>query len=58
MTTGARNQQIGRAGEHYVAAELNRRGTYAVTFTGNMPKIDVMASNAERTRTTQTAFAS
>lgn len=44
MATGARNQQTGRAGEHFVAAELNRRGAYAVTFAGNMPKIDVMAS--------------
>lgn len=51
MATGARNQQTGRAGEHYVAAELNRRGAYAVTFAGNMPRIDVMASNTERTRT-------
>lgn len=51
MATGARNQQTGRAGEHYVAAELNRRGSYAVTFAGNMPRIDVMASNTERTRT-------
>jgi len=51
MATGARNQQTGRAGEHYVAAELNRRGAYAVTFAGNMPKIDVMASNTDRTRT-------
>ena len=34
MTTGARNQQIGRAGEHYVAVELNRRGAYAVTLPG------------------------
>lgn len=51
MATGARNQQTGRAGEYYVAAELNRRGAYAVTFTGNMPKIDVMASSTDRTRT-------
>lgn len=51
MATGARNQQTGRAGEYYVAAELNRRGAYAVTFAGNMPRIDVMASNTERTRT-------
>lgn len=51
MATGARNQQTGRAGEHYVAAELNRRGAYAVTFAGYMPKIDVMASNTGRTRT-------
>jgi Holliday junction resolvase-like predicted endonuclease len=51
MATGARNQQTGRAGEHFVAAELNRRGAYAVTFAGNMPKIDILASNLERTRT-------
>ena len=51
MPSGGRNHQTGRAGEHYVAAELNRRGYYAVTFAGNMPDIDVMASNADRTRT-------
>ena len=47
---GARNQQTARAGEYFVAAELNRRGAYAVTFAGNMPKIDVVASNVKRTR--------
>ena len=51
MATEARNQQTGRAGEHFVATELNRRGAYAVTFAGNMPKIDILASNLERTRT-------
>lgn len=45
------DHRTGRAGEYYVAAELNRRGAYAVTFTGNMPEIDVMASNASRSRT-------
>ena len=45
------NQRTGRAGEYYVVAELNRRGAYAVTFTGNMPEIDVMASDATRSRT-------
>jgi hypothetical protein len=34
-----------------VAAELHRRGAYAVTFAGNMPRIDILASNAEQTRT-------
>lgn len=48
--TGARNQQTARAGEYFVAAELNRRGAYAVTFAGNMPKIDIVASNVGRTR--------
>lgn len=44
-------QQVARAGEHLVAAELHRRGAYAVTFAGNMPRIDILASNAEQTRT-------
>jgi hypothetical protein len=44
-------QQVARAGEHFVAAELHRRGAYAVTFAGNMPRIDLLASNAEQTRT-------
>ena len=47
---GAKNQQTARAGEYYVAAELNRRGAYAVTFAGNMPKIDIMASNLDQSR--------
>ena len=44
-------QQVARAGEHLVAAELHRRGAYAVTFAGNMPRIDIVASNLEQTRT-------
>lgn len=44
-------QQVGRTGEHFVAAELHRRGAYAVTFSGNMPDIDILASNIDRTRT-------
>ena len=51
MIRGGRIQQTARAGEHYVAAELNRRGAYAVTFAGNMPKIDILASDAEQNRT-------
>ena len=47
----ANPQQVARAGEHFVAAELNRRGVYTVTFAGNMPKIDVLASDKEQTRT-------
>ena len=45
------NQQVSRAGEHFVAAELHRRGAYAVTFAGNMPRIDILATNTEQTRT-------
>jgi len=37
---GAGNQQVGRAGEYFVVAELNKRGAFAVPFAGNMPKID------------------
>lgn len=43
--------QVGRVGEHYVAAEVHRRGAYAVTFSGNMPDVDILASDVERTRT-------
>ena len=47
------NQQKARAGEALVVAELNRRGVYAVSFAGNMPAIDILASNMERSRTVQ-----
>ena len=50
---GASNQQVARAGEHFVAAELNKRGAYAVTFAGNMPKIDLLACNSNQSRTVQ-----
>ena len=36
---------IGRAGEHYVAAELNRRGAYVSPFSGNVPGIDIVATD-------------
>jgi hypothetical protein len=48
---GARNQQVARAGEYFVVAELNKRGAFAVTFAGNMPKIDVIACNSDESRT-------
>jgi hypothetical protein len=35
-------QQVGRAGEMFVAAEIHRRGGYAVTFAGNMHGIDIL----------------
>ena len=37
--------RVGRAGEHYVAAELNRRGAYASPFSGNVPEIDILATD-------------
>ncbi len=48
---GPRNQQTARAGEFFVAGELCRRGAYAVTFAGNMPHIDILASNTDQTKT-------
>jgi len=39
------------AGQFFVAAELCRRGAYAVTFAGNMPRIDILASNTDQTKT-------
>jgi hypothetical protein len=50
-TAKLNNQQVARVGEHYVAAELHRRGAYAVTFSGNMPNIDILASDLDQTRT-------
>lgn len=50
-TRGARNQQVARAGEHFVVAELNKRGAFAVSFAGNMPKIDLVACNQDESRT-------
>jgi hypothetical protein len=43
-------QQVGRAGELYVAAEIHRRGGYAVTFAGNMPGIDMLACDVTKSR--------
>ena len=44
------NDTTGRAGEHYVAAELSRRGAYASPFSGNVPGIDVIATDRNRER--------
>ena len=45
-----KTDQVGRAGEYLVAAEILRRGGYAVTFSGNMPGIDILASDADHRR--------
>jgi hypothetical protein len=50
-TRGARHQQVGRAGEYFVVAELHKRGAFAVTFAGNMPKMDMIACNHDQSRT-------
>lgn len=47
---GLRNQLTQRAGEHFVAAEINRRGAIATPFSGNMPGIDIIAFDASRQR--------
>jgi hypothetical protein len=47
---GVSNQQVGRAGEYFVVAELNKRGAFAVPFAGNMPKIDLIACNHDESR--------
>ncbi len=44
------SDRIGRAGEHYVAAELNRRGAYASPFSGNVPGIDIVATDDTKKR--------
>jgi hypothetical protein len=44
------NQQVGRAGEAFVVAEVHRRGGYATAFAGNMPAIDAFASDREQCR--------
>jgi hypothetical protein len=40
-------QQVGRAGEMFVAAEIHRRGGYAAIFAGNMSGIDILAINSQ-----------
>lgn len=44
------SQQVGRTGEAFVVAEVHRRGGYATAFAGNMPSIDVFASDREQCR--------
>ena len=43
----ANKDLVGRAGEHYVAAELNQRGAYASPWAGNLPGIDIVAMNQQ-----------
>ncbi len=48
---GARNQLTARSGEYFVAAELHKRGAFAAPFAGDMPEIDLIACNPDRSRT-------
>ena len=44
-------QQVGRAGELFVAAELNRRGASATLYLTNTPRVDVIATSPDGRRT-------
>ena len=44
-------QQVGRAGELFVAAELNRRGVLATLYLINTPRVDVVASSPVTSKT-------
>jgi hypothetical protein len=46
MATGASKQQTGRAGEFFVAAELNRRGSFISSRSYNPLSINPSAVNA------------
>jgi hypothetical protein len=47
---GLRNQLTQQAGEHFVAAEVNRRGAVATAFSANMLGIDIIAFDGTRSR--------
>jgi hypothetical protein len=42
---GSQNQQVGRAGELFVAAELNKRGAIATLYLTSTPRVDVVATD-------------
>lgn len=47
---GKRNlKQVARAGQHFVAAEIHRRGGYA-SFSQDTPRIEILATNTEQSR--------
>lgn len=45
MKRGFSNQLTRQIGEHLVVAELGRRGILATPFAGNVPEIDLLASD-------------
>ena len=51
QTRGVRNQQVGCAGELFVAAELNKRGATATLYLTNTPRVDVVATDPEQRKT-------
>ena len=44
-------QQVGRADELFVAAELNRRGAFATLYLTNTPRVDIVAMSPDGLRT-------
>ena len=44
---------LGRAGEHFVAAELNRRRVYASLWAGNLPGIAIALRLGNRSSCTR-----
>lgn len=51
MTQKPSAQQVGRAGELFVAAELNRRSALATLYLTNTPRVDVTATSPNGRRT-------
>jgi hypothetical protein len=47
---GLTTQQVCEVGQHLVAAQIHLHGGYAPTFAGNMPGIDLLATDAELKR--------
>ena len=47
------NQTARQTGEHLLVAELGRRKIIATTFAGNVPDIDVLAYDNEKTAAIQ-----
>ena len=51
MTQKPSRQQVGRAGELFVAVELNRRSISATLYLINTPRVDVTATSSDGRRT-------
>ncbi len=48
--TKLKTQQVRDAGQYFVAAEISRRGGYAVVTPGNRQGIDILANDVEHKR--------
>lgn len=47
MATGREIQLTKQIGKYLVAAKLCRRGLISITFTGNVPNFNIIATNAK-----------